>query len=308
MARVEEPSSLPSLSENVQKLSNAAEEPPPVYFVKGGSVGPVESFPIAQIPIVDLSLLRSVSLTCSGNEQEDELEKLKSALSEWGCFQAIGHGIPTSFLDKVRVIAKEFFALPVEEKQKYARDPADLEGYGTDPVLSDEQVLDWSKRLFLNLLPLDSRKLKLWPETPEEFSVLPDTEAEIEPDEGLISEERPQIYRKLKNYAAINFECFQKSFPLPLPLPPRRALETAAELWGSGEKRKADRSGWVLSHLRLLLVASALGLSLICMFFLGLFSMRSSFVEYAAEFAAENMNKNIIDEVMRRDEDETETL
>lgn len=38
---------------------------------------------------------------------------------------------------------------------------------------------------------------------------LPDTEAEIEPDEGLISEERPQIYRNLKNYAAINFECFQ---------------------------------------------------------------------------------------------------
>ncbi|KAL3744335.1 hypothetical protein ACJRO7_013577 [Eucalyptus globulus] len=346
MDRVEKLSSLPSLSQNFQKLSTAAEEPPPAYFVKGGSVGPVESFPIAQIPIVDLSLLPSVFSTCSGKEQEDELEKLKSALSEWGCFQVIGHGIPTSLLEKVRQIAKEFFALPVEEKQKYARDPADLQGYGSDPILSREQVLDWSKRLFLNLLPLDSRKLELWPVTPEEFRevldvyftevksvihllqkamarsldldencfskkygdqaimaarfnhyppcsrpdlvlgakahsdgsgitvllqdeeveglqvlkedqwfrvpmvlgafvvnvgdqmqimsngifksplhrvtanaqhgrisvavfYLPDTEIDIEPDEGLISEERPQMYRKLKNYAAINFECFQ---------------------------------------------------------------------------------------------------
>ncbi|KAI6682329.1 hypothetical protein NL676_036210 [Syzygium grande] len=132
---------------------------------------------------------------------------------------------------------KEFFALPVEEKQKYARDPADLEGYATDPILSDEQVIDWSKRLFLNLLPLDSRKLKLWPETPRRIQImsngifksplhrvtanarnerisvavfyLPDTTTEIEPDERLITEERPQMYRKLKNYAAINFECFQ---------------------------------------------------------------------------------------------------
>ncbi|KAF7850992.1 hypothetical protein BT93_L4737 [Corymbia citriodora subsp. variegata] len=339
-------SSSSSFSQNVQKLSTAAEEPVPAYFVKGGSVGPVESFPIAQTPIVDLSLLRSVSSKCSGKEQEDELEKLKSALSEWGCFQAIGHGIPTSFLDEFRGIAKEFFALPVEEKQKYARDPADLQGHGADPILSNEQVLDWSKRLFLKLLALDSRKLKLWPETTAEFRELlgeyfkevksvidllqkamarsldmeencfskkygdrafmaarfnhyppcsipdfvlgakahsdgsgttvllqdeevegrqvlkddqwfrvpivpgafvvnvgdqmqimsngifkspphrvtanaqnerisvavfyfPDTKTEVEPNEGSISEERPQMYKKLENYAAINFECFQ---------------------------------------------------------------------------------------------------
>ncbi|EEF28153.1 conserved hypothetical protein [Ricinus communis] len=38
---------------------------------------------------------------------------------------------------------------------------------------------------------------------------LPNAEVEIEPVKGLIDEERPQQYRKLKNYAAINFECFQ---------------------------------------------------------------------------------------------------
>lgn len=33
---------------------------------------------------------------------------------------------------------------------------------------------------------------------------------EIGPDDRLIDEERPRLYRNVKIYAAINFECFQK--------------------------------------------------------------------------------------------------
>ena len=33
---------------------------------------------------------------------------------------------------------------------------------------------------------------------------------EIGPAEALIDEKRPRLYRNVKNYAAINFECFQK--------------------------------------------------------------------------------------------------
>lgn len=33
---------------------------------------------------------------------------------------------------------------------------------------------------------------------------------EIGPDDRLIDEERPRLYRNVKNYSAINFECFQK--------------------------------------------------------------------------------------------------
>ena len=33
--------------------------------------------------------------------------------------QAIGHGIPSSLLDKVLEATKQFFALPLEEKRKY---------------------------------------------------------------------------------------------------------------------------------------------------------------------------------------------
>ncbi|KDP35890.1 hypothetical protein JCGZ_10460 [Jatropha curcas] len=125
---------------------------------------PNPSPPLLSIPVINLSLLSS-----SSKEGIEELQKLKEALTSWGCFQAIGHGISDSFLDKIREVAKQFFALPAGDKKKYSRAVNDMEGYGNDPVLSDKQVYDWCDRLFLKLIPQDSRKLHLWPTNPTQF-------------------------------------------------------------------------------------------------------------------------------------------
>lgn len=84
-------------------------------------------------------------------------------------FQAINHGMTSPFLDQVREVAKKFFALPMEEKQRYSRTLEDIEGYGNDTVLTENQILDWTDRLYLLVSPEDQRKLKLWPENPETF-------------------------------------------------------------------------------------------------------------------------------------------
>ena len=68
------------------------------------------------------------------------------------------------FLDELREVAKNFFALPLEEKQKYFRTVDDMEGYGNDSVLSDHQTLDWTDQLYLVVSPEEQRKLRLWPE------------------------------------------------------------------------------------------------------------------------------------------------
>ncbi|KAK2982811.1 hypothetical protein RJ640_021301 [Escallonia rubra] len=156
------------LSKRVQEMVINGEEPPAPYICREGDAteeddGSVES----PIPIVDLSLL-SLSAPC-GDDNEDELHKLKSALCSWGCFQAIGHGIPSSFLDEIRQVAKEFFGQPMEEKKKYAKTVTEFEGYGADPVPEEGQPLDWSDRLFLDVYPEDKQKLKFWPEKPESF-------------------------------------------------------------------------------------------------------------------------------------------
>lgn len=84
-------------------------------------------------------------------------------------YQAVGHGVPSSFLNKIRQVTKEFFEQPMEEKQKYSKGVEEIEGYGGDPVPADGQPLDWSDRLFLDVFPQDTIKPKFWPENPKSF-------------------------------------------------------------------------------------------------------------------------------------------
>ncbi|KAK9083225.1 hypothetical protein Scep_029696 [Stephania cephalantha] len=165
---------LPSLLvKHVQELAINGDEPPQRYIRKDkGNEAPVDTSLSSSVPIIDLHLISSP--TSSTQQKQDEIEKLKSALTSWGLFQAIGHGIPSSLLDHLRKMAREFFDLPIEEKRQYAanKDGAHdnyFQGYGNDPVVSKEQTIDWNDRLYLLLKPADERKLKLWPENPSRF-------------------------------------------------------------------------------------------------------------------------------------------
>ncbi|KAL2929841.1 Codeine O-demethylase, partial [Bienertia sinuspersici] len=82
---------------------------------------------------------------------------------------AINHGMTSEFLDKVREVSKKFFALPMEEKLRYSREMNDWDGYGNDTIVSEQQTLDWTDRLYLTVYPEDQRKLKYWPENPLVF-------------------------------------------------------------------------------------------------------------------------------------------
>ncbi|GAV82088.1 2OG-FeII_Oxy domain-containing protein/DIOX_N domain-containing protein [Cephalotus follicularis] len=153
------------LAKSVQEMSTNREEPPPQFVVKDGSLGVTYSSSSSSssavlVPTIDISLLST---------DDEELHKLKLALTSSGCFQAINHGISSSFLDKVREVAKQFFALPLEEKKKYSRAAHDVQGYGHDLVVSEMQVLDWCSRLFLRVFPEHERKLNLWPKNPDDF-------------------------------------------------------------------------------------------------------------------------------------------
>lgn len=67
-------SSTGSPAKYVQEMSRDGDEPPPRYIVKQI---PNSSPPSAPVPVIDLSQLSS----------PEELGKLRSALSSWGCFQ-----------------------------------------------------------------------------------------------------------------------------------------------------------------------------------------------------------------------------
>ncbi|KAK9055123.1 hypothetical protein SSX86_026205 [Deinandra increscens subsp. villosa] len=129
-------------------------------------------FSPAEIPVIDVSLLPS---------SPSELHNLKSAVTTWGCFQAINYGIESSFLEKVREIGKLFFGLPADEKKKYLREEDDVDGYGNDMVLSDDQILDWNDRLYLTIVPKHQRKIQFWPQNPTHFrEVLDEFSSKVE--------------------------------------------------------------------------------------------------------------------------------
>ena len=72
----------PAPLKSVQEMFAAGVEPLKEYIVRDNKFSQLKtSPPMAPIPVIDLSLFSF------GGEEEGELEKLRSALSSWGCFQ-----------------------------------------------------------------------------------------------------------------------------------------------------------------------------------------------------------------------------
>ena len=58
-----------------------------------------------------------------------------------------------------------FFELPPEEKKKYAKTENEIQGYGQNFVVSEQQKLDWSDMIYLITVPPENRNFKFWPLT-----------------------------------------------------------------------------------------------------------------------------------------------
>ncbi|KAF1912684.1 hypothetical protein BDU57DRAFT_523104 [Ampelomyces quisqualis] len=71
------------------------------------------------LPIIDLSAFLD---PCSSQEaRQITAQAINAACINYGFFYLTGHGIPTSLLDEVISLARDFFALPLEEKNKIKR-------------------------------------------------------------------------------------------------------------------------------------------------------------------------------------------
>ncbi|CAA2963784.1 SRG1-like isoform X2 [Olea europaea subsp. europaea] len=157
------------------------------------------SVPFGDIPVIDISLLNNSS-------SSEVLDKLRSALSSWGCFQAVNHGIENSLLEEVRGVSKEFFQLPMTEKQKYARKTGQCDGYGNDMILFQNQTLDWNDRLYLLVSPEDDRKLEYWPQNPQSFRrILNEYSAKIQQVEE-------HLLKFMARSLCLEEDCFSRKF------------------------------------------------------------------------------------------------
>ncbi|KAG6482006.1 jasmonate-induced oxygenase 1-like [Zingiber officinale] len=107
------------------------------------------------VPVIDFASLAAGGAT----------EAVQAACRDWGFFQLVNHGIGSAAA--ARRVWRDFFALPMEEKQRYANSPATFEGYGSRLGVTKGALLDWGDYFFLHLSPPSDHAK--WPSSPPQL-------------------------------------------------------------------------------------------------------------------------------------------
>ena len=113
----------------------------------------------ADIPVIDMEGL-------SSGDAGVTAALIDQACREWGFFQVANHGVSPGLMARCREAWREFFQLPLAEKQRYANSPATYEGYGSRLGVEKGISLDWSDYFFLHFLPIGLRDENKWPTLP----------------------------------------------------------------------------------------------------------------------------------------------
>lgn len=120
-----------------------------------------------QVPSIDLKDLESEDKAV----REKCIEKLNKAAMEWGVMHLVNHGISDDLINRVKKAGKEFFDLPIEEKETYANDQASgkIQGYGSKLANNASGQLEWEDYFFHLIFPQDKCDVSIWPKTPTDY-------------------------------------------------------------------------------------------------------------------------------------------
>ncbi|PHU05056.1 hypothetical protein BC332_25878 [Capsicum chinense] len=149
----------------VQELSESGIKEIPEHFVKLPADRPcfIETTShVDNIPLIDLENLKSFDESI----RVETMELISKACCEWGFFQVVNHGVSHELVAYVRGVWREFFHLPLEEKQKLANSPVTYEGYGSRLGVVKGAKLDWCDYFFLHYLPQLLKDENKWPSLP----------------------------------------------------------------------------------------------------------------------------------------------
>lgn len=117
--------------------------------------------PVPEIPIVDLA----------DPDEEDVVRLIANASREWGLFQVVNHGVPSDVISNLQKVGREFFELPLEEKETYSKPIGShsVEGYGTRLQKEVEGKKAWVDHLFHKIWPPPAINFHFWPKTPPAY-------------------------------------------------------------------------------------------------------------------------------------------
>lgn len=93
--------------------------------------------------------------------------KIVEACEEWGIFQVVDHGVDLDLISQMTTLARDFFALPPEEKLRYDMSGGKKGGFIVSSHLQGEAVMDWREMVTYFSYPMAKRDYSRWPEKPE---------------------------------------------------------------------------------------------------------------------------------------------
>ncbi|KAJ3695906.1 hypothetical protein LUZ60_001283 [Juncus effusus] len=146
--------SIASMSKNLDTI--------PTEFIRPEQEQPgITTFdgPVPEVPVINLADVDKDQVLC----------KIAEASKEWGIFQVVNHGIPTEVIKELQRVGKEFFDLPLEEKEKIVMVPGHFEGFGSTLQKDLGGKKNWCDFLFHNVWPLDQVDHRFWPQNPPNY-------------------------------------------------------------------------------------------------------------------------------------------
>lgn len=148
---------------SVQVVASATTEDIPQEFIRTEDEQPrFTTFKgqAPQIPVVDFGL-----------DDKQIQSAVFDATCEWGFFQIVNHGIPVEVTENFQRVGRQFFELPQEEKEKYAKDPnsKSVEGYGTLLQKDLKGKRGWVDHLFNKIWPPSAIDDRFWPKNPSDY-------------------------------------------------------------------------------------------------------------------------------------------
>nr|QDP16271.1 flavanone 3-hydroxylase related protein [Bletilla striata] len=114
-----------------------------------------------EIPVISLAGIDDVD-----GKRGEICRKIVEACENWGIFQVVDHVVDTNQVS----LAREFFALPPEEKLRFDMSGGKKGGFIVSSHLQGEAVQDWREIVTYFSYPVRNRDYSRWPDKPEEVT------------------------------------------------------------------------------------------------------------------------------------------
>ncbi|XP_047323316.1 naringenin,2-oxoglutarate 3-dioxygenase [Impatiens glandulifera] len=125
------------------------------------------------VPVISLAGIDEVE-----GRRAEICKQIVDACEDWGIFQVIDHGVDTDLISNMTRLAREFFALPSEDKLRFDMSGGKKGGFIVSSHLQGEAVQDWREIVTYFSYPIRNRDYSRWPDQPEGWKSVTETYSE----------------------------------------------------------------------------------------------------------------------------------